>query len=296
MVKRVMIGVVILAIYSISGNQLTGCCDAYGSDVETAYSIDGEVVFTGNKLPIPSGDLVASSSVPLPDIYEQGKGFTCTGLAYDSATDTFLIGDIGILLPNSGTIRSQIVRLSSDFTTVEGTIKLYETFPAMSDVQGITIDTSDNSIWFCSPSENLIRHISSDGINMGSISISSPTGVAYSASDDSLWVLNYSNKIIHIDKSGAAFGMYSFAYGETLDQCFLDETNNLLYIVAGTNYTSRNNVYIFDLETHEQRIACTVNSYSVEGLWIGKNRMVIVNDGYYHSAIIPVNQADIYDL
>lgn len=294
--RRALLGVIILAIYSISGSPLSVCYDASGSEAGTAYNAAGNVVFVAEKLPIPSGDLTASSSVPLPDIYEQGKGFTCTGLAYDSATDTFLVGDIGKLLPSSGTIKSQIVRMSSDFTSIEETIPLYTTFPSMSDVQGITIDTSDGSIWFCSPSENLIRHITADGISMGSVAISEPTGIAYSASDDSLWVLNYSNKIIHIDKSGASFGSYTFAYSETLDQCFLDETNGLLYITAGTNYTGRNNVYVFDLETHEQSIACTVNSYSVEGIWIGSDRMVIVNDGYYHSAAIPVNQADIYDL
>lgn len=89
---------------------------------------------------------------------------------------------------------------------------------------------------------------------------------------------------------------YNSTFGEALDQCFLDEGHGYLYITAGANYTGRNNVYKFDINTHEQSVACTVDSYSVEGIWIGESEMVIVNDGYYHSATVQVNQANIYDL
>lgn len=286
----IVIGVIIMSVYAITGTQLNQLFDKDGEPLDTAYDIDENVVFTG-ALPIPSGNLTASQSIALPDLYETGKGFTCTGLAYDSANDVFLVGDIGILLPNSGTIASQIVKLSTDFATVEGTINLNSSY----DVQGITID-SDGSIWYCSPSENKIKHISSTGTAIGNISISQPTGIAYSVSDNTLWVLTYGNKILHIDKSGNTLESFDFAYEETLDQCFLDEGHGYLYITAGVNYSSKNNVYRFNTETHSQDIACTVDSYSVEGIWIGSDRMVIVNDGYYHSATVAINQANVYML
>lgn len=287
---------IIMSIYDINSNLLNELFDLNGNSLNSAYDLQGNIVFQSNILPIPTGDLTTSETIPLPDLYETDKGFTCTGLAYDETDDTFLVGDIGILLPNSGTIQSQIVRVSNDFLTVEETIPLYNTFPNMSDVQGVCIDTSDDTIWFCSPSENLIRHITKTGTSIGSISVTKPTGIAYSASDDTFWCLNYNDKIMHISKSGTVLESYDFAYNEAVDQCFLDESHGYLYITAGTNYSGRNNVYCFNINTHEQSIACTVDSYSVEGIWIGEDRMIIVNDGYYHSASVNVNQANVYML
>lgn len=285
-------------VYNINGNALQSIYERNGSGLASAYSKSGSVVFP-TALPVPTGDLIASTVVPLPDIHGNGHGWTCTGLAYDATANTFLVGDIGKALPSSSGFASQIVRVSFDFQTVTETLPLYTSFPNMQDVQGITIDTSDGTIWFCSTSENLIRHIRADGTSIGSFSVSgSPTGIAYSPLDDSFWVLNYasSNNIKRMSKTGTVLEQYTFAYSDTLDQCFLDQERGYLYIVAGANYSSRNNVYLFNTATHEQSITCTVDSYSVEGLWIGPTEMVIVNDGYYHSALVPVNQANIYAL
>lgn len=273
-------GVVINEIYQIDGDSAT-----------EAYDILGNVIFPTT--PVPSGDLSASSTIALPDVYSTGHGFTCTGLAYDDGT--FLVGDIGELQPG-GTVKSQIVRLSSDFETVIETIPLYSIFTSMTGVQGITVDTSDDTIWFCAPDDNRVYHMNKSGTALGALTIATPTGIAYSPNDDSLWILNYQNKILRVSKQGSVLETYAFAYDERLDQCFLDHQRGYLYITAGENYTSRNNVYLFDVNQHTQRIACTVDSYSVEGIWIGQNEMVILNDGYFHSALVNVNQANIYSL
>lgn len=294
----IIIGVIIMSVYSVAGNLLGNIFDKDGNDSPTAYDVDGNLVFP--EIPIPSGDLTAVSTVALPDIYNNGHGWTCTGLAYDAETDTFLVGDIGKALPSSSGFASKIIRVSADFLTVEEQIPLYTTFPNMQDVQGITIDTSDGTLWFCSTSENLIRHIDAQGNSIGSFSVSgSPTGIAYSPLDDSLWVLTYanSNNILRVSKTGTVKEQYTFNYSDTLDQCFLDYTRGYLYITAGANYTTRNNVYLFNTSTHAQSIACTVDAYSVEGLWLGDgNKMIIVNDGYYHSATVAVNQANFYTI
>ena len=286
-----------MSVYNIDGYRLSAVYGLAGNRLGMAYNISGEVIFPDSPvLPVPSGNLNASLVVPLPDLYETGKGFTCTGLAYDATNNTFLIGDIGLLLPNNGAIKSQIVRVSADFQTVVETIPLHHTFSGMGDVQGVTIDTSDRTIWFCAPSVNKIYHTNALGENLGSISTTRPTGIAYSSADDSFWVLNYSNQILHIDKDGTVLETFASTFEEALDQCFLDESHGYLYITAGANYSERNNVYLFNISTHEQSVACTVDSYSVEGIWIGTDKMVIVNDGYYHSALVPVNQANIYTL
>ena len=181
-------------IYEIRGSRIYNAYDVNGDPASYAYDLDGNLVFPDG-LPVPTGDLNASQKIALPDIYGTGHGWTCTGLAHDDSSNTFLVGDIGKALPSSTGFASQIVRVSEDFLTVVETIPLYTTFTSMQDVQGITIDTTDGTIWFCSTSENLIRHINPDGTSIGSFSVSSnqPTGISYSPNDDSLWVLTYGN-------------------------------------------------------------------------------------------------------
>ena len=293
----VIIGAVLMGIYANNGNRLGRGFNTSETLVSVAYDLSGGVVFPD--LPVPSGELTASSTVTLPDIYQNGHGWTCTGIAYDTDSNTFLIGDIGKELPSSSGFASQIVRVSRDLSTVIEQIPLYETFPNMADIQGIAIDSTDETIWFCSTGENLVRHIDSEGNSIGSFSVTgSPTGVAYSPKDDSFWILTYasSNNILRVSKTGSVLEQYTFSYSDTLDQCFLDAEKGYLYIDAGANYSSRNNIYLFNTNTHEQSIACTVDSYSVEGIWIGETEMIILNDGYYHSATVEVNQANIYEL
>lgn len=280
-----------MAIYNLQGNQLFDCYSHDGNQLNSAYDADGNLIFSKEDLlPIPSGDLVASESIPLPDLYEVGKGFTCTGLTSDGVD--YYIGDIGTL---SGTnYRSQLV-VTKDFVNVERTIPLYS-ISGFSIIQGVTYDTSDGTLWCCDAGSGKIYHISTTGTLIGSFVTNQPTGIAYSSSDDTLWIMNYSNKIIHMTKNGTTIASYDFAYNETLDQCFLDQERGYMYITAGVNYTGRNNVYLFDINTHEQSIACTVDSYSVEGILIEPTRMIILNDGLYHDALVKVNQANIYNL
>lgn len=294
-----ILGVIIISIYDKSGNALDVVYDASGNPLGSAYDKDGELIYPDAiPVPIPSGNLIASETVQLPDIHNTGHGWTCTGLCYDSASDTFLVGDFGETLPSAGNFATQIVRVEPDFETVIETIPLYTEFPNIQGVQGVTIDTSDGTIWFCSPREGKVRNIDVEGNSIKSFNMSGVTGIAYSRKDDCFWILVLNtNDILKVSKSGTVQSRYAFDYNEPLDQCFLDEHRNLLYMTAGTNYSGRNNVYCFNTVTHEQSIACTVDSYSVEGIWLGDtNKMIILNDGYYHSAAVPHNQANIYTI
>ncbi len=245
---------------------------------------------------LPAPVISAASVIAMPDLYASGNGFTCTGLAYDASDDTFLIGDIGLLQPDAAAMKSQILRVTADFKTVVERIPLYEFFPSMTDVQGITIDTGDLSIWFCSPGENMVRHIAKDGVILDSFQIAGPTGISYDQAANSLWILTYAGEILHTDLHGNVLASHRFSYDETLDQCFFDSRHNLLYITAGSNYASENHIYLFDASNNSQSIVYTVDSYAVEGIWKDEDRMIILNDGYYHSAAVPMNQANIYSL
>ena len=282
-----------MAIYGINGNNLNSAYDTNGEEISKAYNTAGNMVFQKEDtvLPIPSGTLTASDTIPLPDLYETGKGFTCTGLSKDD--NYYYIGDIGTL---SGTNYISQIVVTRDFINVERTIPLYSIFPDFVIIQGVTVDTSDGTLWCCDGAGNKIYHLTTGGQSRGNFSITRPTGVVHSSRDDTLWILTYENKILHVNKNGTIIESYDFAYNETLDQCFLDEGHGLLYITAGTNYSGHNNVYCFNINTHEQSIACVVDSYSVEGILIEPTRMIILNDGLYHEATVMVNQANIYDL
>lgn len=282
-----------MAIYNKDGEELLNAYNEIGIQITEAFDVDANIVFSKSfpVLPVPSGDLTASEVIPLPDLYEQGKGFTCTGLTFDGLH--YYCGDIGAL---SGTNYNSQIVVTDNFSDVINTIPLTNAFSEFRIVQGVAFDRSDGTLWCCDPDNGKIYHITTNGDAIGSISATTPTGIAYDGRDDTFWVLNYSNKIIHMSKNGSVLGSYNFSYSETLDQCFLDEGRGYLYITAGVNYSSRNNVYLFNTATAEQSVACTVDSYSVEGIWIGADRMIILNDGYYHSAVVMVNQANIYDL
>ena len=284
-----------MSIYDINGWQKYTPYNKEGSAVSTAYDYQENTVFP--TLPIPTGTLNAVITRLLPDIYNNGHGWTCTGLAYDSINDVFLVGDIGKTLPSSPGYASVIRVVNKSFTSVVYTINLYTVFTSMQDVQGITLDSNGN-IWFCSNGENLVRQIDPDGNSMSSFSVSNPTGIAYDPEDDTLWVLTYSaaNNIQKRTKTGTVKEQYTFNYEDTLDQCFYDPERKYLYITAGENYSSRNNVYLFNTVSHSQSITCTVDSYSVEGLSIVGTELFILNDGYYHSALDNRNVVNIYNV
>ena len=86
------------------------------------------------------------------------------------------------------------------------------------------------------------------------------------------------------------------------DQLWLDETNNVMYFTAGINYSGDilkgdNALWSVDLDTGAVSEAYAfADSYAVEGICMSEGKMYVLNDGYYHSARIPVNQVNIYDI
>lgn len=286
-----------MGIYNVAGNALTHAYNVGGETSAYAYDVQGTKVFPDDiePLPVPTGTLTADEIIPLPDIYEEGKGFTCTGLAYDATNNHYLIGDIGILKPNSGTIQSQIVIVDDEFSSVISTIPVYQSFANMGGIQGIAIDTSDNTIWFCAPSENTVHHIGFDGTSIGSFTVNRCTGIAYDALTDSLWIITYNQQIINVSKAGTTISSYTWDSTDTMDQCFIDAARRVLYFDAGDNYSQQNYLYAYDITNQSASVACTLtDSFSVEGICINPDKLIIVNDGYYHNAATPTNQANVY--
>ncbi len=239
--------------------------------------------------------LISETVLPDVDMGETGKGFTCTGLSYDETEDIFYVGNVGQGLPSEEGFKQTIVKLSKDGKTNLGEIKLFEAFPEMKNIQGLTIDKSDDTIWFCSFDENKIRHISKTGEDISSIEVLKPTGIAYDTRTDTLWVLTYS-ELKNIDKDGNIIDSIDVEI-EGQDQIFLDEDKNEIFFTAGINYKGDNYVYKVDLSAKKISLVFILkDSFAVEGIYIDGNIMYILNDGYYHSAEVNVNQMNKYDI
>lgn len=254
-------------------------------------------------LPLPGCEPVEAnipllvSTTVMPDIPEgeAGKGFTCTGLACDAAEEAFLIGNCGKMLPEDTIFRATIVKVSQKEFRYLSEIKLYEMFPAMKDIQGLTIDTSDQSIFFCSFGERKVRHISKDGVDLGGFDLETPSGISYDARTDTLWVLTYTS-LVHLSKTGEMLEEIPFSV-EGQDQIYLDEENDTIYITAGLNSSAQNEVYRADLQSKKIKLMFTLqDSYGIEGIDIEGDSMYVLNDGYYHSARVPENHVRLYDI
>lgn len=284
-----------MSIYDNDGVAISTAYNIKGELLSSAYKLNGELILSG--LPIPTGVLTADTIIPLPDITETGKGFTCTGIAYDSTDDVYYVGDIDKLQPNTGLLNPQIVILSNDFSTIEGTIPLSVTFPNMGEIQGIAFDTSDDTLWICSYTENKVRHISKTGASIGYFDLNKASGISYDSETDTLWTCTLNQYIYNMEKDGTVISRFQWNETDALDQCFYDSSSKILYFDCGSNYSQQNYLYAFNTVNQYVYVACTLtDSYSVEGICLESDRLIILNDGYYHSATVAVNQVNIYNL
>ncbi len=226
--------------------------------------------------------------------YEQIRGekigFTCTGLYYDENEQLFYVGNIGKYKPEEKIFKATIEIIDSNFENIVGTIKLYDKYPNLKDIQGITKDGNDN-IWFCSPAENLIRLISKDGNEISKISVKNPSGIAYDKEKKNLWVLT--NKfLINYSTEGEIIKKF-FIKEKGQDQLYIDK--NKILFTAGLDYSGDSYIYEVDKETGKYKIKYILkDSFAIEGISIIDDNILILNDGYYHNAKVAENQINYY--
>lgn len=217
-------------------------------------------------------------------------GFTCTGLYYDENEQLFYVGNIGKYKPEEKTFKATIEIIDSSFENILETITLYDKYPNIKDIQGITKDSNDN-IWFCSPAENLIRLISKDGNEISKISVKNPSGIAYDKEKKNLWVLTDKFLINYSTKGDVIKKFFIKEKGQ--DQLYIDESKILF--TAGLDYNGDSYIYEVDKETGKYKIKYILkDSFAIEGISIVDNNILILNDGYYHNAKVAENQLNYY--
>lgn len=240
------------------------------------------------------------SSNQLPDIPTGpvGHGFTCTGLCYDAVLDCFWVGDDGREDTGDSNYQPTIVQLSKDLTTVLSVIEVYNLIGSATSIQGVTIDTSDNTIWACMVLSNKIYQFSKAGALLsGEITTGSghANGLAYDPTLDEFWTCT-DNNIYRYDKSSVLNQTISQAtLGVVpLDHLFLDDDSRLLYGTYQISGVEGAGVLVYDLglsRLFSRPTYLLPEAGAVEGITIADNNLYIANDAYFHSA--PSNKNEI---
>ena len=244
-----------------------------------------------------------TASYQLPDTAVNGilgKGFTCTGFAWDAQEGCWWAGNAGKLQTSDPVWYPTLIKLSADFSEKLDELYLYEIYPSMNTetvgvVQGVCVDTGDSSLWIASAQEGMVRHITKGGQDLGSFAFERANGIAYDSRTDTLWILSQT-QLVNADKTGSILQSIPVAITGQ-DMLWLDELSNTMYFTAGANYSGTNYVCAVDLDSGLVDVRYILpDSYCVEGIHISGNIMYIMNDGYYHDGTIPVNLVNVYSI
>lgn len=231
----------------------------------------------------------------IPDINENDKdvGFTCTGITYDLKDDAYWVGNYGKIERYSLNFEPSLVEISSDFSTVIKQIPVEESM----NVQGIAYDKTNDSLWFSSGDE--IINMSKEGVVINAFTLDKyqrykPNGVAYDENTDSIWVLCCAEYLLNYDKNGNLLSAHPCGFiGQ--DHITVD-SQGTIWISAGIDYNGEQN-YILQYDT--DRDECIyyyqlLSAYAIEGICFKEKDLLVVNDGYYHEALIKKNYVGIY--
>ena len=224
-----------------------------------------------------------------------GKGITCTGLAIDDVTDTFWVSNHG-QAGSGDPYTPSLMNVSKDGSTKISELVFTTQFPSAQSIQGVTVDTSDSTLWFISKAENLIRHVSKTGTDLGSIAVDSgANGLAYDSGDDTLLVL-YDNKQLKRYNAGTGAlveTVVTFATLSNVDHLHLDEMNNVLWISHGASgSTAQVSAYSIDGDVLSDPIRLP-DSIAIEGIYLDGTMLYIADDGYFHNGML--NQLHTYN-
>lgn len=224
------------------------------------------------------------------------ENFTCTGLTYDKKEDSFWIGDYG-KSPLNGVIFPRIVEVDKNFQNVLRVILLNDILDSSANLQGITYDDNDDSLWLAvgdciielNKEIQIVRKI-----QLGRYSKYSANGISY-CEDDTLWVLCASQYLLHYSKDGALLNEFPFNY---LDQDHIVLDGKHFFATIGADYRGNNN-FIGKIDMSDGSITSLYRieqSNAMEGICIVDGKVIIANDGFYHSDLVGQSYIVIYDI
>lgn len=215
------------------------------------------------------------------------EDFTCTGITYDSSDNALWIGDYGAL-NSSDNAKPRLIEVGLDIQNKIREIDLSDVLVYSANLQGIAYDSVDDCLWLA-VGEN-ITSIDKNGsiittIEMGKYADNKANGICYDRLDDSLWVLCSSQYLLHYKKDGTLLTEFSFNYA---DQDHICTDGGYLYMTIGADYQGDNN-FVCKVSMKNGSIISLFRleqANALEGICILGDKMLITNDGLYHSDLV----------
>lgn len=241
-----------------------------------------------------------TSQQQLPDALtgsDSGKGFTCTGMTRDKQDGTsWWVCNFGAATPADITYEPSLVKISNDGSTKLDEIPLLALYPGMSagSFQDVTEDTTTHSLWIASSGEGRVRRLTKAGVDTGDVFVLlGVSGIAYDSVRDTLWCTT-STKLREYTKAGALLREVETGFSDA-DQVFYDEVNDLVF-VSESDEPSPFVIYSYNptTEVFGEVIYRLASSQAGEGFDVTGSTISVVNDGYYHDNIPPLNLFQTY--
>ena len=211
--------------------------------------------------------------------------FTCTGMTYDTKNNSIWIADYGAENDNNE-LNPRLLELDYEYKNVINIINLKNIMDNSFNLQGISYDEIDNSLWLATG--DYIYEINKNGdiiqkYSMGKYSKYKSNGIF--VDNDKIWILCYKKYLLCLNREGDFINKYKFNF---MDQDHIYIYNNKIYCTVGADYSGDNNfVFTFDLTTKViNNLYKIEGSYAIEGIIIKDNIMYIANDGKFHNDII----------
>lgn len=221
--------------------------------------------------------------------------FTCTGMTYDSKEEVYWLADNGALASGERSV-PKIVKTDGEFCSSMKTIELGNVLDDGDNLQGIAYDSKDDSLWLAVGKE--LVEIDKNGncvkkLNMGKYIKCGSNGICYDERDDSLWVLCAVKYLLHYAKDGSILNEFPFYY-EAQDHICTD--GEYIYATVGADYQGSDN-FVYQIRMDDASVIAayrTEGSNSLEGICIKNNRLLIANDGRFHSDLVGHSYLTIY--
>lgn len=225
------------------------------------------------------------------------EDFTCTGLTWDSNNQSFWVGDYGAMSPKEST-DPRIVEVSQDLKEIKSTVNLSKIVKGNDNLQGIAYDDQSDTFWVAVG--DTIKNISKEGILLSTLELGryakyKSNGICYDSGDDTLWILCYSNYLLHYDKNGKLIDKYNINYSDQDQICLNDDT--ILATVGADYHGNENYVISIDKKNGDTQVLYRLeSSCAIEGICLIGGKMYITNDGLYHHANILNSYIAVYDI
>lgn len=225
-----------------------------------------------------------------------GKGLTCTGLA-PWGDGTLLVGNDG--RPQSGdSPHPGACRYSADGATLISQVRIEDLVTTtLGSVQGVCVDTSDDTIWMAHTGDNRIYHVTKAWALIGYIEPGfSPNGLTYDSDRDMLISGPEAEKTLYwLDKDTGAT-QFTRNMRDNPDQLQYLPGEDAFWYTSGANRAD-GFLWYYDisLEVTSGRMVMP-GADSIEGVLISGTTALINNDAYFHAGASGLNQLQTYSI